>query len=367
VEVESVAPIGSATAIRLQVSYDGEVVESSPNLLTLDAAKAWAADKSFYVVVSDEGADSDTLPAPNVTATLAGGANGAHAADDYQSGLDLLKYDLGPGQVNCPGESDPSVHLMVGEHCDFQHRVGVLDFPNTDDVFELTAAVEALYGQTGCRYMIGLAPWLIYPGDAQDSTNIIPYGGMEMGLIAKVDAMRDASLVAAGAQAISRRAIGLANDYSDADRQTLNAAGVSLGRMLYGNVRTYGYRTVAGPDDTNWLFFQESRVIMTIAHEVQAQVEEYVFNTIDGLNHLFTRVKNAVVGILQPYWLVGALYGATPDQAFRVICDTNNNTPDTISGGEVHVTLYLRTSKIAEWIKVEIIKVPTAEEVPAAA
>jgi phage tail sheath protein FI len=218
----------------------------------------------------------------------------------------------------------------------------------------------------GDRLCIGFGTWVNYPGDAKGQINTIPFGGMEMGLIAKVDRMNDASLVAAGANAISKRALGLAQNYSDADRFALNAAGVSLGRYLYKNVRTYGYRTVAGPNETNWLFFQESRVIMNIAHAVQAQVEEYVFNSVDGRQTLFTRIKNACTGVLIPFFQAGALFGATPDQSFRVVCDARNNTDETIAAGEVHVTLYLRTSKVAEWIKVNIIKVPTDQEVPAA-
>lgn len=368
IDVTAVAPVGGADAIRLQVKYQDVVVESSPNIANLDAARAWTASKSAYINVGDELADSDELPAVNATVGLTTGANGAHAAADYQGALNLLTYDLGPAQVNCPGEDDTSVHLMVGEHCELQHRVGVLDLPNTDDPATLQAAVESLYGAPGSRLMLGLAPWLIYPSDARDATNVIPFGGVEMGMIAKVDGKRDASLVAAGAQAISRRALGLANTYSDADRALLNAAGVSLARFMYRQVRTYGYRTVAGPEDTNWLFFQESRVIMNIAHQVQAALEEYVFNTVDGNNHLYVKIKNACVGILMPFYLSGALYGrTTADESFRVVCDDTNNTPETVSGGEVHVTLYLRTAKIAEWIKVDIIKVPTDEEVPVAA
>jgi hypothetical protein len=364
IDVKAVAGLGANT-VRLQVIYKGVVMESSPNIADYNAAVSWAAEKSSFVYVSDEGADSDTLPAVDATAALTGGTDGAKSAADYQSGLDLFTFDLGPGQVNCPGEEDTTVHLMVGAHVAAKHRCGVIDLPNTDDAAVLSAAAENLWGEVGMRQCIGLAPWILYPGDTKDSNNVIPYGGMEMGIIAKVDRMLDPSLVAAGANAISKRALGLANDFADDQRYALNQSSVSLGRFMYRNVRTYGYRTLAGPSDGNWRFFQESRVIMNIAHQIQADIEQYVFNTVDGLNHLFVKIKNTAVGVLMPFFISGALYGATPSDAFRVVCDATNNTDETIALGEVHVTLYLRTSKVAEWIKVDIIKVPTEEAIPA--
>jgi hypothetical protein len=135
---------------------------------------------------------------------------------------------------------------------------------------------------------------------------------------------------------------------------------------MYGLVRTYGYRTAGGPDvRDNWTFFQESRVIMAIAHECNAAVEDYVFDTIDGLGHLFVDVKNVLSGICMPYFTDGALYGPTPERAFRIVCDETNNPIATIRTGEVHAFVYLKTSKVAEWVKIDIVKVPIEKEVTA--
>lgn len=365
IDVTIVAGVGAVDKRRVQVSYQNAVVETSPNIVDVPSALAWLKNKSNYVEITGEGADSDALPDAGTTVALAAGVDGAKAAGDYQSGLDRLVFGLGPGQVNAPGESDPGVQLMVGQHVVDNHRVGCLDFAATEDPTVLASAVAALYGQPGARQMIGFGNWLVYPSDAPPATNLIPYSGAEMGMIALVEKKGDASLVAAGSNAISRRAEDLNHRWSNEDHKTLNGLGVTLGRVLYNNVRTYGYRTVAGPDDTNWLFFQEARVIMSIAHALTAQLEEYVFDSVDGLGHFYSAVKNAAVGVCLPYWIVGALYGGTADQAFRVVVNDSNNPPEQVAMGEIHVTLYLRTSKIAEWLRVEIIKVPTSQEVPA--
>ena len=49
--------------------------------------------------------------------------------------------------------------------------------------------------------------------------------------------------------------LGLSQEYDDATRKALNEQGVTLAKVKYGSVRTYGGRTAAGPADLNWLPF----------------------------------------------------------------------------------------------------------------
>jgi hypothetical protein len=39
------------------------------------------------------------------------------------------------------------------------------------------------------------------------------------------------------------------------------------------------------------------------------------------------------------------------------------NTLETIKLGEVHAAIYVKTSKVAEWVAIKIVKVPTEREV----
>jgi phage tail sheath protein FI len=245
----------------------------------------------------------------------------------------------------------------LGNHLEDNDRVGVVDLAESADPMALLAARTAFNGKRGSKLILAIGSWLSYPSETPPATIVIPYSGTQMGMIARVDAGGDPAAVAAGSNAISNRALGLTKQFSDADRETLNAGGVTLGREMYGLVRTYGYRTAAGPDyNLNWTFFQESRVVMAIAHECNAAVEEYVFDTIDGLRHLFSKVENVLVGICNRYWLSGALFGASPGEGFRV--DMSVNTVDTIKLGEIHAAVYVKTSKVAEWVQISIIKVP---------
>lgn len=369
VQVIATYATGSDTAgepIYIEVNYLGSKVEQSTTVHDVDELIAWAMDKSNYVRFS-KSSPSGVLPDDGDIADLAGGGDGTVAARDlgtFNDALDRFTYDLGAGQVAAPGVTDPDYHKAIGVHIDANHRCAVVDLEDTNDKMDLLAARAELDGQPGARAMLAMGHHLRYPAQTPPASVIIPYSGIQMGIIARVDKGGDPAAVAAGANAVSRLALGVSQTFSDADREELNANGVTLGREMFGAVRTYGYRTAAGPDiRDNWTFFQESRVIMAIAHESNAGLEEYVFDTIDGRLHLLVSAKNMLTGICMKYWQAGALYGTESNQAFRVICDGSNNSIDTIKLGEIHAMIKLKTSKIAEWVKLNIVKVPTEQEV----
>jgi phage tail sheath protein FI len=135
---------------------------------------------------------------------------------------------------------------------------------------------------------------------------------------------------------------------------------------VYGQMRMYGYRTSAGPNETNWLFFQESRVIMMIAHECNAALEEYVLKTMDGKRQLLARVNVALSGVLARYWRAGALFGNTSSDAFYVDTDSPN-TLETMAAGELYANVGVKTSKLAEWVVLNLVKYRTERPLPVAA
>lgn len=368
IDVTSKEPSSGSTGaagqpIYLSVTYNDVEVERSPTLYDVNDGINWA-EKSNYIRMTP-GASS-ALPVKDTTIALTGGTNVAFAVSDVKPALDRFTYDQGPGQVIAPGLTDPLVHEAIGIHCEENHRVALVDLPDSDDKLELHAAREELNDKIGSRLMLACGSWYSYPTESPPSDKIIPMASIEAGIISRVTRNGDVAAVAAGANGVSRRALGLAHIYSEEDRTELNANGVTLGRQMLGLVRTYGYRTAAGPDyNNNWTFFQESRVVMAIAHECNAAVEDFVFDTIDGLGSLFVHTKNVLAGICNRYYLSGALFGATPEQAFRIVCDSSTNPIESIAEGEVHAAIYVRTSKVAEWIKIEVSKVSIEREVAA--
>ena len=343
-------------------------VERSPALSTVEDAINWSERRSNYVIFEPfTGIGATTDPTAGKSAILAGGVDDPAWTDvELPSALEQFRYELGPGQVSVPGSTDESTCQAVAQHTLDTYRVGLYDLPDETDPSDVAIALSTLYTTPGIRNMLGVGPFVSYPSETPPASIIVPPSGVESGIIARCDKSGDPSVSAAGADGYSARALGLSQSYSDSDRQELNGLGAALFKEVYGQVRMYGYRTMAGPNETNWLFFQESRVIMMIAHECNAVLEEYVLKTMDGKGQILSRVNTALTGVCSRYWVANALFGDTAGSAFRVDT-TSPNSLQTMAAGELHANVLLKTSKLAEWIVLNLVKYRTERQFPAAA
>ena len=65
---------------------------------------------------------------------------------------------------------------------------------------------------------------------------------------------------------------------------------------------------------------------------------------------LWQRVKRTISAFLLGLWREGALFGATPDQAFYVKCDAETNPPESIDLGKLVVEVGIAPVKPAEFV-----------------
>lgn len=372
IHVKTLAPASLTEQAAGGVVYqvlDGTIeVERSPALTTVDEAIDWSERRSNYVIFAPYvGAGATPDPAPAQTVTLTGGTDDPAWTDvQLPTALEQFPYELGPGQVSVPGSTDTSTCVAVAKHTNDTYRVGLFDLPDVTDPAQTALTLSTLYDTPGIRNMLGVGPFVSYPSETPPASILIPPAGVASGIVARCDKSGDPSVSAAGADGYSARALGLSQVYSDSDREELNGLGAALFKEVYGQVRLYGYRTMAGPGETNWLFFQESRVIMMIAHEANAVLEEYVLKTMDGKMQILSRVNTALTGVCSRFWVAGSLFGETAGSAFRVDT-TSPNSLATMAAGELHANILLKTSKLAEWIVLNLIKYRTERQFPAAA
>jgi len=358
-KVKANAPPAGVSGIYLTVldaANSDALLDQSPPVTTPQDLINWSIGRPYVAITATGGAP--VLPSPPNVVTLSGGADGAAPGDtEYVNALGLFGFELGPGQVSMPGMTTIAKQNGMMQHCLDNFRVCILDLPDDPTLAALSAAIGAIYAHEGSKHALACGSWLVYPYSASGSSVVVPYSGVQSGLIARADKLGDPSVNAAGVNGISRRAIGLHYQRTDADRETLNDLGVCLAKQVYGQVRTYGYRVAAGPSEENWRFFQESRVVMSIAHRCNAAMEEFVFNAIDGRGHLFAKIHGVLMGICSEFFLANALYGAQPEDAFQVDV-AGQNTVETIALGEVHASVKVKTSKSAEWVEINLVKTP---------
>ena len=65
---------------------------------------------------------------------------------------------------------------------------------------------------------------------------------------------------------------------------------------------------------------------------------------------LWQRIKRSVGDFLLNQWRAGALFGETPDKAFRVRCDEQTNPPDVRELGQVVTEIGVAIVKPAEFV-----------------
>jgi hypothetical protein len=287
-----------------------------------------------------------------------------------QAALDALTKDLGPGQVFV---ADPAKAALVDTqsallaHALANNRVALLSCAD-GDAASIQAAAEALNTDANGRYGALFAPSATVPGVVAGTTRTVPYAALEAGIIARNDVAYSPNQPAAGELGQSVFALDVAGHYTDLEYQNLNTAGASMARLIYGGVRTYGYRTVVDPVAMpQWLMFGWARLNMAITAQAEAIGERYVFAQLDGRGHTLGEFGGELSAMLLGFYNEGSLYGDTPQDAYAVDVGSSVNTPDTIANGELHAVISVRMSPDAEWVVIEVVKVASNQALPAAA
>jgi hypothetical protein len=241
---------------------------------------------------------------------------------------------------------------------DFGNRVALLDADPAADEAQLTAHVKQLRTLEVDRCGGLWSPRAVIPGLAVNTRRIVPWSGIQAGMIAFRDGFGNPAQPAAGAYGISRAAFALEHEYEDDERERLMLAGVNTARVVNGSVRGYGFRTLVDPEGPRraWLQLSGARVAMAIKAISDAIAETYVFAVIDGRKRKIAEFHGELAGVCLTFWRNDALYGETSEEAFRIETGDAVNTPESISNGEVHAVMLLKVSPFAEFVEIQIVK-----------
>jgi hypothetical protein len=230
-----------------------------------------------------------------------------------------------------------TTHDALIQHAADNNRIALLDADPDSTATELSALATTLAGDANARYAALFAPGAIVPGLTSADTRTVP---------------------AAGVNGISRFATDLAATFTDAERESLNDDGVDVARLVYGQVETYGYRTLA-PVDSGWSNLGNARLNMEVVAKAEAIGERYMFAQIDGRGIKISQFGAELSGMLVPYYDAGSLFGESAHDAFFVDVGPAVNTVETIANGELHAVVGVRMSPFAEYVVIEIVKVAT--------
>lgn len=342
--------------------FVGTTSAAGPNVLAVNTLSQYEAD---YGVRAGAGVDMhDAVEAffreGGTRATIVRAAS----ADDagVTAALGNLTKSFGPGQVLAPGALGQTAETQAAllEHAAANNRIALLDSASDDDAATLETLADSLNGDVEtARYGALFAPGAVVPvPGGSGSTRTIAYSAIEAGIISRNDSIMSPNVAAAGPNGLARFATDLAVSFTDAERETLNDAGVNVARLTFNGVETYGYRTLA-PMASGWGQLSNARLNMEIVAKAEAIGERYVFAQIDGRRVKIGQFGADLAGMLVPYYEAGSLFGDSADDAFYVDVGPQVNTLETIAAGELHAVLALRMSPFAEYVLIEIVKAAT--------
>lgn len=195
--------------------------------------------------------------------------------------------------------------------------------------------------------------WYYFPYLVLSDATLVPSSAAVVGIALSRMRTEGYRQPAAGTSYPVRGVVGTSFPVTDVLQEQLNPQGINCLRSIRnkGTV-VYGARTLS----TNAFYkFGPTRVIFNVlARTIQDALDSLVFSSVDGQGAIFTRIKGTCAGICERLRISGALFGATPNEAYLVVCDRTNNPTVDLDNGRVLVDVYAKPSPIAEMIAVRL-------------
>jgi hypothetical protein len=340
-------------------SGDGDELVSRYNNLGTVADLVDALNRSRLVKGTVVGAN---LPAPrSATALSAGNDQRASVnAATLVASLDSFTAEFGTGVVAIPGYDASLVAGGLLQHCIDNGRTSYVHLPLGTTYEDALAAPDDLVSNTG-QYQKLVHPWVQIAGTGSTPLTVPPTG-----YAAAMRAVAHRAIgpwrVPAGEIAAATALTGLEQQFTQAEANSLNDAQVSVIRQFGAVIELYGDIPLATDLATYpYLARQDSNNV--VAQDLEALLQPIVFSTIDSDGLLFQTIRSRVIGYLEPIRAAGGLYGLTDDEGtqidpgYQVVVDSSNNTAATLARNEVHVSVGLRWSPVAEMIYLDITSV----------
>ena len=290
-----------------------------------------------------------------VSHQLSNGNDGAlPALSEWQEALDgLNRYDdiaivAAPGSSAYNLVSQPMRDALTGHAATSGFRIAVLDPPPGETLDSL----RTTRGRTDSSFAALYAPWIVIanpmarPGnEAIPRELLVPPSGQICGIYARNDQLRGVHKTPANE--VIRSALGFETDYNQAQQGVLNPLGINCLRTLKGRGnRVYGGRLATS--DREVLYVSDRRYINFVKRSLYESMQWAVFEP-NG-PELWTNIREAVASFLYNQWFNGALFGATPTEAFFVICDRSVMTQADLDNGRAVAQVGLALLKPAEFV-----------------
>jgi uncharacterized protein len=238
-----------------------------------------------------------------------------------------------------------AVQTMMINHCEAMgDRVAILDSPPNMNPQEInnwrmnTAGFDSSYAAL-------YYPWIEVMDPATNRPIHIPPSGHLAGIWARSDNTR--GVHKAPANEVIRGVTDLSYNVTKGEQDTLNPIGVNCIRAFPGmGYRVWGARTLSS--DASWRYINVRRLFNYVEKSLQLGTMWTVFEPND--QRLWNRIRRDVTSFLMGVYSQGALFGATPTQAFYVKVDEELNPASSRDLGQLVIEIGIAPVKPAEFV-----------------
>jgi len=239
-----------------------------------------------------------------------------------------------------------AVQLAIIAHCEkMKDRFAILDCPpglkpqQMKDWRMNDAGYDTKYGAV-------YYPWIkVADPSGEKESILVPPSGYMAGIYARSDNER--GVHKAPANEVIRGAMATEMIITKGEQDILNPIGVNCIRSFPGRgIRVWGARTLSS--DASWRYINVRRLFNYVEKSIQMGTQWIVFEPNDS--DLWARIRRDISAFLGTVWASGALFGATPAQAFYVKCDEETNPPAVRDLGQVVIEIGMAPVKPAEFV-----------------
>lgn len=230
-------------------------------------------------------------------------------------------------------------------HCELMgNRMAILDLPTG-----LTAQEAANWRTTvtnfDSKFGVSYYPWINVFDSTVGKNVAFPPSGHMAGVWSRNDDTR--GVFKAPANEIILGAVGVEYPVTRGEMDMLNPMGVNSIKSFPGRgIRVWGARTLSS--DAEWRYVNVRRYFNYLEESILQGTQWAVFEPND--ERLWGRIRRTISAFLVNEWRSGALFGASPAEAFFVKCDGENNTAESIDLGMVVVEIGVAPVKPAEFV-----------------
>jgi uncharacterized protein len=238
-----------------------------------------------------------------------------------------------------------AVQTAMIAHCEqMGDRVAIIDSPPNATPQEIkewrmnTAGYDSSYATL-------YYPWIQADDPILNKPVYIPPCGHVAGVWARSDNTR--GVHKAPANEVVLGATGLAYNMTKGEQDVLNPNGVNCIRGFPGRgIRIWGARTLSS--NPSWRYINVRRLFNYVEKSIERGTQWVVFEPNDMM--LWARVRRDVGAFLSTVWSEGALFGASPSQAFYVKCDEELNPSESRDLGRLIIEIGMSPVKPAEFV-----------------